>query len=88
LQFAVSHVLAVRVHHLAPKDGRTEGFKQINDFKELLYRQTRTHIIKFFLPIGKEEQLERFKQRLDDSARNWKISESDYQESASCGAAT
>ncbi|HEY1212658.1 MAG TPA: hypothetical protein VGE93_03400, partial [Bryobacteraceae bacterium] len=34
----------------------------------------------FFLYISKEEQLERFKQRLDDPARNWKISESDYKE--------
>jgi polyphosphate kinase 2 (PPK2 family) len=36
--------------------------------------------LKFFLHIGKEEQLERFKQRLDDPARRWKISEADYAE--------
>jgi polyphosphate kinase 2 (PPK2 family) len=39
-----------------------------------------THIIKFFLHISPAEQLRRFKQRLDDPARNWKISESDYLE--------
>ena len=70
----------VRVHHLAPKDEWSERFQQINDFEELLYQQNRTHMIKFFLHISKEEQFERFKQRLDDPARNWKISESDYQE--------
>ncbi|CAN5307234.1 hypothetical protein BH10CYA1_BH10CYA1_63010 [soil metagenome] len=39
-----------------------------------------THILKFFLHISKEEQLERFKQRLDDPSRQWKISETDYSE--------
>src|SRR5262249_39440262 len=39
-----------------------------------------TTILKFFLHISPEEQLARFKQRLDDPVRNWKISESDYSE--------
>jgi len=52
----------------------------INDFEKLLYRQNNTHILKFFLHITPEEQLERFKQRLDDPTRNWKISDSDYKE--------
>ena len=30
--------------------------------------------------LSKDEQLQRFKARLDDPARNWKISESDYKE--------
>lgn len=41
-----------------------------------------TRILKFFLHISPEEQLRRFKQRLDDPARNWKISEADYLERA------
>jgi len=65
---------------LATKDMWSEPYELINDFEKLLYRQNNTHIIKFFLYISKEEQLERFKQRLDDPARNWKISESDYKE--------
>ena len=31
-------------------------------------------------PISPEEQLARFKERLDDPARHWKISDSDYSE--------
>jgi len=73
-------VLVVRVHQLAPKEVWSERYELINDFERLLYRQNNTHIIKFFLHISKDEQLERFKQRLDDPARNWKISESDYKE--------
>jgi PPK2 family polyphosphate:nucleotide phosphotransferase len=73
-------VLVVRVHKLAPKEVWSKRYQLINDFEDLLYRQNNTHIIKFFLDISREEQLERFKQRLDDPARNWKISESDYKE--------
>jgi polyphosphate kinase 2 (PPK2 family) len=37
-------------------------------------------ILKFFLYITPEEQLERFRQRLDDPSKQWKISDSDYKE--------
>ena len=73
-------VLVVRVHKLAPKEEWSERYELINDFEKLLRQQNNTHIIKFFLHISKEEQLVRFKQRLDDPARNWKISDSDYKE--------
>jgi polyphosphate kinase 2 (PPK2 family) len=52
----------------------------INDFEKLFVVENNTAILKFFLHISKEEQLERFKQRLKDASRNWKISESDYKE--------
>lgn len=73
-------VLVVRVHKLVPKEVWQERYELINDFERLLYRQNNTSIIKFFLHITPEEQLKRFEQRLDDPARNWKISESDYRE--------
>jgi polyphosphate kinase 2 (PPK2 family) len=40
--------------------------------------QNGTTVLKFYLHISPEEQLSRFKQRLDDPSRHWKISESDY----------
>ncbi|HXY09984.1 MAG TPA: polyphosphate kinase 2 family protein [Terriglobales bacterium] len=73
-------VLVVRVHKLAPKEVWSGRYQLINDFEKLLRKQNNTHIVKFFLNISKEEQLARFKQRLDDPARNWKISDSDYKE--------
>jgi polyphosphate kinase 2 (PPK2 family) len=36
--------------------------------------------LKFYLHISSEEQLNRFQERLDDPARQWKISEADYEE--------
>jgi PPK2 family polyphosphate:nucleotide phosphotransferase len=72
-------VLVVRVHRLVPKKVWSERYEQINGFERRLAANN-THILKFFLHISREEQLERFKQRLDDPARQWKISESDYLE--------
>ncbi|HZE69578.1 MAG TPA: polyphosphate kinase 2 family protein [Pyrinomonadaceae bacterium] len=72
-------VLIVRVHDLVPKGVWSKRYEQINDFERRLVANN-THILKFFLHITKEEQLERFKERLDDPARRWKISEADYAE--------
>jgi PPK2 family polyphosphate:nucleotide phosphotransferase len=72
-------VLVVRVHKLVPHSVWSKRFELINDFETMLSRNGTT-ILKFFLHISPEEQLLRFKQRLDDPSRHWKISESDYSE--------
>jgi PPK2 family polyphosphate:nucleotide phosphotransferase len=72
-------VLVVRVHDLAPKKVWSRRYEHINDFEKMLY-ENGTHILKFYLHIDPEEQLERFKQRIDDPARHWKISDGDYAE--------
>jgi len=72
-------VLVVRVHKLVPRQVWSKRYDLINDFEKMLL-QNRTTIVKFFLHISPEEQLSRFKQRLDDPARHWKISKSDYVE--------
>jgi PPK2 family polyphosphate:nucleotide phosphotransferase len=72
-------VLVVRVHKLVPKDIWQQRYDLINEFERMLVLANTT-VIKFFLYISRDEQLERFKQRLDDPARHWKISDSDYKE--------
>jgi PPK2 family polyphosphate:nucleotide phosphotransferase len=72
-------VLVVRVHKLVPHSVWSKRYDVINDFETML-SQNGTTILKFYLHISPEEQLERFKQRLDDPSRHWKISESDYSE--------
>jgi PPK2 family polyphosphate:nucleotide phosphotransferase len=72
-------VLVVRVHKLVERRVWSKRYDLINDFEKMLI-QNRTTILKFFLHISPEEQLARFKQRLDDPSRHWKISESDYSE--------
>ena len=74
-------VLVVRVHDLTPESVWSKRYDLINDFEKML-SQSGTRILKFYLHISPEEQLKRFKQRLDDPLRHWKISESDYSERA------
>ena len=73
-------VLVARVHGLVPEKVWSKRYGQINDFERLITTENNTTILKFFLHISKEEQLARFKKRLDDPARQWKISDSDYTE--------
>jgi PPK2 family polyphosphate:nucleotide phosphotransferase len=72
-------VLIVRVHKLVPHSVWSKRYDLINEFEAMLIEH-RTRILKFYLHISPDEQLARFKQRLDDPARRWKISESDYTE--------
>jgi PPK2 family polyphosphate:nucleotide phosphotransferase len=72
-------VLVVRVHKLVPHSVWSKRYDLINDFETML-RRNHTTILKFFLHINPEEQLSRFKQRLDDPSRQWKISDNDYSE--------
>ncbi len=72
-------VLVVRVHDLVPKSVWSKRYDLINDFERLLV-DNGTRVVKFFLHISEDEQLRRFKQRIDDPARNWKISDADYKE--------
>ena len=72
-------VLVARVHNLVPVEVWSKRYEEINDFERQLSNNG-THIVKFYLHIDEKEQLDRFKQRLDDPSRQWKISESDYTE--------
>lgn len=72
-------VLIVRVRKLVKRSVWSKRYELINDFEKML-SEHRTRVLKFYLHISPEEQLERFKQRLDDPSRRWKISESDYSE--------
>jgi len=72
-------VLVVRVHNLVPLDSWSKRYDEINAFERGL-ANSGTTIVKFFLHIDKEEQLRRFKDRLDEPGKQWKISDSDYTE--------
>ena len=72
-------VLITRVHKLVPHSVWSKRYDLINDFEKIL-SDNGTRILKFYLHISAEEQLERFKARLDNPTRQWKISEADYTE--------
>lgn len=72
-------VLIVRVHKWVPHSVWSKRYDLISDFEKTL-TENGTRILKFYLHISPEEQLARFKDRLDDPERQWKISEADYAE--------
>ncbi len=72
-------VLVVRVHDLVPKKTWSKRYEHINAFERLLTDKG-TVILKFYLHIDRDEQLERFKKRMDNPRKNWKISDADYTE--------
>jgi PPK2 family polyphosphate:nucleotide phosphotransferase len=72
-------VLVVRVHELVPKEIWSKRYDHINAFERLL-ADSGTVILKFYLHIDRDEQLERFKKRIDNPKKNWKISDADYSE--------
>jgi PPK2 family polyphosphate:nucleotide phosphotransferase len=85
-------VLVVRVHEsilvgqklpekLVTKDIWEERFQDIRNFEKYLNRNG-TIVIKFFLNVSKDEQKERFIERIDDPDKNWKFSAGDVKERA------
>ncbi|GAC1310492.1 MAG: polyphosphate kinase 2 family protein [Vulcanimicrobiaceae bacterium] len=72
-------VLVTRVHGEIDADTCERRYANIRAFEKLLVANG-TRILKFFLHISQEEQLQRFARRLEDPSRNWKISDADYAE--------
>ncbi len=70
-------VLVVRVEDLAPKKVWSRRYELINRFEENL-TEAGTTILKFYLHISPAEQLERFKKRLDNPDKHWKLNVGDY----------
>jgi PPK2 family polyphosphate:nucleotide phosphotransferase len=84
--------LVVRVHpetlakekippRLVTRNIWRERFEDISAFERYLARNG-TVILKFFLNVSKQEQRERFLDRLDQSSKNWKFSMADISERA------
>jgi PPK2 family polyphosphate:nucleotide phosphotransferase len=74
-------VLVVRVRKLAPKSVWQSRYRQINEFERLL-AEGGTTILKFFLHISREEQGERFRDRIADPAKRWKFRRGDLEDRA------
>lgn len=64
---------------LVGKDVWKERFEDIRAFEKYQARNG-TLILKFFLHVSKEEQGERFLERIDDPAKNWKFNMGDVTE--------
>ncbi|MAT13724.1 MAG: phosphate--nucleotide phosphotransferase [Planctomyces sp.] len=56
-----------------------QRYESIRDFEKHLQRNG-TVVVKFFLHLGRDEQRQRFLDRLDEPDKNWKFSEGDVAE--------
>jgi PPK2 family polyphosphate:nucleotide phosphotransferase len=72
-------VLVVRVKELTEEERWRSRYDSINDFERMLAREG-TVIVKFFLHISKEAQLDRFRERLEREDKHYKFSANDVRE--------
>jgi PPK2 family polyphosphate:nucleotide phosphotransferase len=72
-------VLVVRVKGLVEEERWRSRYDSINDFERMLERE-RTTIVKFFLHISKDAQLDRFRERLERQDKHYKFSSNDVRE--------
>ncbi|MDA1229792.1 MAG: polyphosphate kinase 2 family protein [Planctomycetota bacterium] len=71
-------VLVVRVHNIVPESVWRPRYDMINDFEKML-AASGTRIVKFFLHISKNEQKQRFQERIEDPAKRWKFDPADLE---------
>jgi PPK2 family polyphosphate:nucleotide phosphotransferase len=72
-------VLIARVRSLVPEKTWRARYAQINQFENLL-ASSGTRVLKFFLYISKEEQEQRFRERLQNPEKQWKFNPEDLAE--------
>lgn len=70
-------VLVERVDQLIPKSAWQRAYDEINTFEEQLTRSGIV-LLKFWLHISREEQLDRFNERKKDAAKRWKLTDDDW----------
>ena len=74
-------VLVVRVHGIVAEERWRKRYGHIRDFEQRLVEEGTT-IIKLFLHISKDEQRERFQERIDDPTKQWKFRKGDLDDRA------
>ncbi len=70
-------VLVERVEGFCTEAEWKRAYREINEFERLL-TDDGTILVKIYLHISKDEQLERFKRREADPYKHWKISDEDW----------
>ncbi|HMG68852.1 MAG TPA: polyphosphate kinase 2 family protein, partial [Chitinophagaceae bacterium] len=73
-------ILVTRVHKWIDDDIAKKRMDAINDFEKLLKEHNDTSILKFYLHVSQEEQLERLNERIRNPEKQWKYNENDFAE--------
>ncbi|GAA3916082.1 polyphosphate kinase [Chitinophaga oryziterrae] len=75
-------ILVQRVHKWIDDKTAHKRMDAINDFERLLVQHNHTKILKFYLHVSEEEQMERLKERTQNPRKMWKYNENDIKEAA------
>ena len=74
-------VLVERVEELAPEADWRRAYGEINEFERLL-ADDGVALAKMFLVVSPDEQLRRFRERVETPYKRWKITEDDFRNRA------
>lgn len=69
-------VLVERVENFASESEWQRAYQEINEYERMLFDDD-VRIIKIFMHISQEEQLKRFKERLNNPVKRWKLTSED-----------
>ena len=70
-------VLVERVEGLIDEPAWRRAYDEINEFEHLLAADG-VRVVKLFIHVSPEEQLRRFRQRLDNPVKRWKLTDEDF----------
>jgi PPK2 family polyphosphate:nucleotide phosphotransferase len=73
-------VLIQRVHKWIDEERVNKRIDAINAFEALLNADNNTTILKFYMHLSKERQLEKLQERIDDPEKQWKHNPGDWEE--------
>lgn len=74
-------VLVERVEGFCPPAAWQRAYQQINQFEQCLLDEG-IKLVKIWLDISEQEQLQRFRQRFEDPAKGWKLTAEDLRNRA------
>lgn len=73
-------ILIQRVHKWIDEDRVTTRMNAINTWETLLQKDNNTKVLKFYLNLSKDRQLEKLQERIDIPEKNWKHNPGDWEE--------
>jgi len=73
-------ILIQRVHGWIDEETVDMRIAAINAWETLLMKDNNCTILKFYMHISKERQLEKLQDRIDDPSKNWKHNDGDWKE--------
>ncbi len=73
-------ILIQRVHNWIDADRVRMRMAAINSFEQLLEKDNRTRVVKFYMHISERKQEQKLRERIEQPTKNWKHNSGDWEE--------